>query len=683
MTDTLRTAGHPSSPVRESSCFRKGCNPYAQTGRSKLQTQRVTLNQQIIKAMRLRAGAENLLRATDNSKVRDMVMLELSFVNSNLQLLKQELEGLNGSVEVYQNEKDLLCFPLIPLGLKETKEVDFVMPFKDFIQEHYSEDPTEHEDKILDVMDLRQAIRTPSRNELGVELLMSYYNQLSFLESRFFQPNRHLGIFFTWYDSFTGVPVCQQHLSLEKASILFNIGALYTQIGTRSDRKIQAGLDSSIDAFQRAAGVLSHLKETFTHIPSFDMGPSMQNMLIRLMLAQAQECAFEKMVLPGIRNQYFTLLRVAQEAARVSDVYSLVNQSITQAPIKEHVPLAWFYTVQVKLEHYRALAHYFVAVAMLDHQLNSCDDTDQQEMLLSQLYDAMPDGLAPLCILRSKEERKRLGKAHLRKAIMGHEEAMRVQNLCKSLRKIEILQEILRVSHKRSLTKYSEHEQEDDFDMMQAPNIIAKSDQKIEIVQPQFSKVKVVDFFHKLGPLGVFSAKQKWTAPRKIHLMLGDCDHGFTLQEESAVQVTSLDPTSDAARLGLRDGDVIVSVAGKDCKWSSVSEVIEMLKEMPEDGLDIQVISPQGLEIAQLPKCATYSGGLPKTYSLTCLTLDDGKSRKGKKVVKKLSFLNWGSKTTKKMASTVSLPSAVDSSLQQVSDSTAHFRDPLDGSSLY
>ncbi|XP_041048329.1 rhophilin-2 [Carcharodon carcharias] len=683
MTETLRTGGHPASPVRESGRFRKGCNPYAQTGRSKLQSQRVTLNQQIIKAMRLRAGAENLLRATDNSKVRDMVMLELSFVNSNLQLLKEELEGLNGSVEVYQNEKDALCFPLIPLGLKETKEVDFVTPIKDFIQEHYSEDPAEYEDKILDVMDMRQAVRTPSRNGLGVELLMSYYNQLNFMENRFFQLNRHLGLFFTWYDSFTGVPVCQQHLSLEKASILFNIGALYTQMGTRSDRRTQAGLESAIDAFQKAAGVLSHLKETFTHTPSFDMSPSMQNMLIRLMLAQAQECAFEKMVLPGIRNQYFNLLQVAQEAARVSDVYSFINQSITQAPIKEHVPPAWSYTVQVKLEHYRALAHYFMAIAMLDHQLNARDDADQQEMLLSKLYDSMPDGLAPLSILQSKEERKRVGKAHLRKAIMGQEEAMRVQNLCKPLRKNEILQEILRVSHKRSLTKYSEHDQEDDFDMMNAPNIIAKSDQKIEVVQPQFSKVKVVDFFHKLGPLSVFSAKQKWTAPRKIHLMPGDQDQGFTLQGESAVQVMSLDPTSGAARSGLRDGDIIVSVAGKDCKWNSVSEVIKMLKEIPEDGRDIQVISLQGLETVQLPKCATYYGGLPKTYSLTCLTLDDGKSRKGKKVVKKLSFLNWGIKNTKKTASTVSLPSAVDSSPQQVPDSTAHFRDTSDGSSLY
>lgn len=42
-------------------------------------------------------------RATSNNKVREMVVLELSYVNSNLQLLMGQLEGLNSSVEVYQS----------------------------------------------------------------------------------------------------------------------------------------------------------------------------------------------------------------------------------------------------------------------------------------------------------------------------------------------------------------------------------------------------------------------------------------------------------------------------------------------------------------------------------------------------------------------------------------------------
>lgn len=43
----------------------------------------------------------------------------------------------------------------------------------------------------------------------------------------------------------------------------------------------------------------------------------MLNMLIKMMLAQAQECVFEKITLPGIHNEFFSLLRMAQEAAKV------------------------------------------------------------------------------------------------------------------------------------------------------------------------------------------------------------------------------------------------------------------------------------------------------------------------------------------------------------------------------
>lgn len=44
----------------------------------------------------------------------------------------------------------------------------------------------------------------------------------------------------------------------------------------------------------------------------------MLSMLIRMMLAQAQECLFEKTALPGIRNQFYSLMKMAQEAAKVN-----------------------------------------------------------------------------------------------------------------------------------------------------------------------------------------------------------------------------------------------------------------------------------------------------------------------------------------------------------------------------
>ncbi|XP_065704635.1 rhophilin-2 isoform X2 [Patagioenas fasciata] len=665
MTDALPPRGCQAAEAAEDGYFRKGCNPLAETGRSKLQNQRAVLNQQILRAVRMRAGAENLLRATTNNKVREQVLLELSFVNSDLQILKEELEGLNISVEVYQNTEETFSIPLVPLGLKETKEVDFTLPLKDFILEHYSEDSSEYEDEIADLMDLRQACRTPSRDEAGIEMLMSYFLQLGYVETRFFPPTRHMGVLFTWYDSFTGVPVCQQNLLLEKASILFNIGALYTQIGTRCNRQTQAGLENAVDAFQRAAGVLSYLKETFTHTPSYDMSPAMLNVLVKMMLAQAQECVFEQIGLPGIRNEFFTLVKMTQEVAKVGEVYMLVNTAMNQEPVKENIPYSWSKLAQIKSDHYKALAHYFIATILCDHELQSGDDEDQQEKAFSQLYDYMPEGLKVLTVLKDKVQRKQLGKAHLRKAIVCHEEALRVCGLCKKLRNIDVLQEVLTAAHKRSLLKYAQQETEDDFlSLIQAPDIIPKTEHKIETIAPQFSKVKVKDFFHRLGPLTVFSAKQRWTAPRTIRIQQEAEELGFSLKGGSPVQIYCLDPACSAASMGLKEGDYIVSVGGVDCKWLGVNEVLEKLKSVGEQPIDMEVISCQDTTSSMHSKSATYSVGMQKTYSLICLAMEEDKTDQTKKAPLKLPFLSWGTKNRQKAASTLCLPSAVAGSSQ-------------------
>lgn len=150
-----------------------------------------------------------------------------------------------------------------------------------------------------------------------------------------------------------------------------------------------------MDAFQRAAGVLNYLKETFTHTPSYDMSPAMLSVLVRMMLAQAQESTFEKVCLPGIQNEFFMLVKVAQEAAKVGEVYRQLHAAMNQAPVKENIPYSWASLACVKAHHYEALAHYFTATLLIDHQLKPGADEDHQEKCLSQLYDHMPEGLTP------------------------------------------------------------------------------------------------------------------------------------------------------------------------------------------------------------------------------------------------------------------------------------------------
>lgn len=568
---------------------RKGCDPLVSTQRSKLQQRRAKLNQQINRELRLRTGAENLYRASSNQKVKETVALELSFVNSNLQLFKEELEELNSSMNIYQTESETVNVPMIPLGLKETKEIDMTVPLQDFLSEHYSEDASLYLNEIRVFMELRQAMRTPSRNEAGQELLMEYYNQLYFLDQRFFSPHRSLGIHFHWYDSLTGVPSVQRALAFEKGSVLFNIGALYTQIGARQDRSTLTGVQNAIDAFQRAAGAFLYLQENFSHAPSLDMSGPALSMLVRLMVAQVQECVCEKVILMQ-DNNLNVLLQAAQEAARVSDVYSLVLQAMSVPLLKDYVPFSWISMVQVKTHHFRALAHYYTAVALCD--CSGVPDEDDDKALI-QIHTRQPDKLN----LQDTEDKRRLGKAHLRKAIIRHEEALRLHGVCKMLRKMDILQEVLSHAHTRSLEKYSDIDQEDDFcEVAEAPEIQSHTQQKPDIKTPDFSAVRVTDIFHRLGPLSLFSARNRWVR-RHACLLRGEAGLGLTLRGDSPVLVAGVLPGGCAAEAGLREGDYIVAVNGADCRWAEHAEVVHALKSCTERGLELDVITLQSHEV--------------------------------------------------------------------------------------
>ncbi|XP_017722041.1 PREDICTED: rhophilin-2-like [Rhinopithecus bieti] len=98
------------------------------------------------------------------------------------------------------------------------------------------------------------------------------------------------------------------------------------------------------------------------------MSPAMLSVLVKMMLAQAQESVFEKISLPGIRNEFFMLVKVAQEAAKVGEVYQQLHAAMSQVPVKENIPYSWASLACVKGHHYAALAHYFTAILLIDHQ---------------------------------------------------------------------------------------------------------------------------------------------------------------------------------------------------------------------------------------------------------------------------------------------------------------------------
>ncbi|KAF0883086.1 RHPN1 protein, partial [Crocuta crocuta] len=583
-----------------------GCDPLAQTPRGRLQSRRAQVHQQINKELRMRTGAENLYRATSNAWVRETVALELSYVNSSLQLLKEELEELNGKSGLNgSGSSEGVTVPMIPLGLKETKELDWSTPLRELISGHFGEDSASYEAEIRELEDLRQAIRTPSRGEAGLELLMAYYNQLCFLDARFVTPTRSLGLLFQWYDSLTGVPAQQRALAFEKGSVLFNIGALYTQIGACQDRSCPEGTRLAIEAFQRAAGAFSLLRENFSRAPSPDMSPASLSMLERLMTAQAQECIFEGLLLPSPEAPQGCLaqLRLAQEAAQVAAEYRLAHQSMAQPPVRDYVPFAWTALVRVKAEFFRALAHYHAAAALCDSSPAEADCPAPPQAILGLPPTSGPPGAAPP---QEQEGRRMLGKAHLKRAILGQEEALRLHAVGRALRSVDLLQAVLARALRRSLARYSELEREDDFlEATEAPGVPPKTQQKPEVRAPSFSRVKVTDIFHRLGPLSVFSAKNCWRLVGPVRVTRGEAGFGLTLRGDAPVLIAAVIPGGPAEAAGLREGDYIVSLNGRPCKWWKHAEVVAQLRGAGAEGVSLQAVT-------LLPRAGPPSTGDPQ-----------------------------------------------------------------------
>lgn len=148
---------------------------------------------------------------------------------------------------------------------------------------------------------LRIHAGAPERSEQGIERLMQYYCQLCWLEERFPFETEQIPIEFVWFEAFfpkqTVVTQCIQY---EKAAVMFNLGALYSQLGSSQSLWTSDGLKVAAQYFQRASGAFIYIRDTL--FPRFKVRVDASNDLSdqtltaasELMLAQAIECFYQK-----------------------------------------------------------------------------------------------------------------------------------------------------------------------------------------------------------------------------------------------------------------------------------------------------------------------------------------------------------------------------------------------------
>lgn len=300
-------------------------------------------------------------------------------------------------------------------------------------------------------------------------------------------------------------------------------------------------------------------------------------------------------------------LELGQEAAHVSEVYEKVQEAISQPPVKEYVPYTWVSLVTVKREHYRALANYYVAIALLDNRHEELQQKSRET--LQFIHDIRPEKAGTRTarpqLPDTEDQRLALGKAHLKEALLQHEEALRVNRMCRELRKKDALHCALRHAHDRCLDKYADVDDEDDFtEQLEPPPVLAATTFQLTLAYPDFSRHKVADLFRCLGPVAVFSAKHHWSAPRTVHLSKKEEEgYGFSVRGDAPVIVAGVEHGSLADIGGMREGDYLVGIGDSDVKWSGHGEVVAMIREA-ENSLRLRLVTPLDRSLVKLATAA-------------------------------------------------------------------------------
>ncbi|XP_071443196.1 rhophilin-2-like, partial [Hetaerina americana] len=388
-------------------------------------------------------------------------------------------------------------------------------------------------------------------------------------------------------------------------------------------------LDRAVDCFLRAAGTFRYLHDHFTNAPSMDLSPNVLQMLVQLMMAQARECLFEKLDLQSKERKLDIdlCLDLAQEAAQVSETYSKVHACISSPPVRDYVPHSWVALALVKREHYAALSHLHVALGVLEALPSVGALTSRTREVLTYIHleeSAQLDIRVP----KDDSERKLLGRAHLREAIMFHEESERLLRMCRELRGKDALRGVLRAAHDRALDAYAAAEEEDDFrEILDPPRVCSSTKFQLSLTPPDFAQYRVQDLFRELGPVAIFSAKHHWTAPRNVQLRKGgggeggvegeggtpgDAGFGFSVRGDAPVIVAGVDPGSLADFGGMKEGDFIVGIGGKDVKWSPHEEVVRLIKAAGRQ-LSLRIVTPMDrnyLKLQQQPLVGVAKGAV-------------------------------------------------------------------------
>ncbi|KAJ5907914.1 hypothetical protein N7495_000596 [Penicillium taxi] len=224
-----------------------------------------------------------------------------------------------------------------------------------YISSKYDQRPDMFAEDLLIINRLRsEAINVQEPHISGISRLVTYAAQLKWLGGKF---PIDVGVEFSWYPAFgfnSSRPVSQNNLRFELAHILFNLAALYSQLAYAVNRTTADGLKQACNYLCQSAGVLNHLRTDIIpdlrSSPPEDMDEMTLQSLEQLLLAQGQECFWQKAVKDGLKD-----VSIAKLAAKVSDFYADSGDFAVKSNV---ISTEWIHHMTAKHHHFAAAAQF-------------------------------------------------------------------------------------------------------------------------------------------------------------------------------------------------------------------------------------------------------------------------------------------------------------------------------------
>ncbi|XP_034260119.1 programmed cell death 6-interacting protein isoform X2 [Pantherophis guttatus] len=257
----------------------------------------------------------------------------------------------------------------ITVQLKKTSEVDLAKPLCKFIQQTYpgGESQAEHCRAAEELSKLRKSAlgRSLDKHESSLETLLRYYDQLCSIEPKFPFSENQICVTFTWKDAFDkgslfggSVKLALASLGYEKTCVLFNCGALASQIASEQNLDSDEGMKAAAKYYQFASGAFQHIKDTvlssLNREPTVDISPDTIGTLSLIMLAQGQEVFFLKATRDKMKDAI-----IAKLANQAADYY---GDAFKQCQYKDTLPKEVFPLLAAKHCIMQAHAEYHQSV---------------------------------------------------------------------------------------------------------------------------------------------------------------------------------------------------------------------------------------------------------------------------------------------------------------------------------